>query len=248
MPDAKPPGFESIWRDRFVDFALNNDDEAGIAGWSRSGLAARTRRFTELWRRSVPGERWLDAGCGAGTYSRSLQKAAADVWAVDYSWPAIAKGRSRALANIPAIVADVRRLPFAPASFDGVICFGVMQALAEPTTALRELARVARPGAALWVDSLNGSFVPHAAGRAWRSLRGRPPHLRYESAARLPKLIVEAGFDDVEIHWLPLVPEDLAVVQRWFERPGSRAMLARLPRLAQFLSHSFILRAVRRTA
>ena len=64
--------FETAWRSRFEEFASIRDDDAGIAGWSPAGLDARMRRFTGLWRPSREGLRWLDAGCGAGTYTRYL--------------------------------------------------------------------------------------------------------------------------------------------------------------------------------
>ena len=65
-----PPEFEKRWRGRFEDFGAQGDDDASIAGWSSTGLDARRRNFARLWRPGRPGARWLDVGCGAGTYTR----------------------------------------------------------------------------------------------------------------------------------------------------------------------------------
>src|SRR6185312_7623388 len=62
-------GFEHSWRKRFGEFAELSDDDAGIAGWSESGLDARFRRFRRLWGERTISGCWIDAGCGAATYS-----------------------------------------------------------------------------------------------------------------------------------------------------------------------------------
>lgn len=45
----KPRSFEKLWRKRFESFATNAEDDAGIAGWSPTGLDARLRKFKEIW-------------------------------------------------------------------------------------------------------------------------------------------------------------------------------------------------------
>src|SRR5688572_17722623 len=89
------PAFERAWRKRFEGFAERNDDEAGIAGWTNSGLQTRLRRFAALWRVPTPGQRWLDAGCGAGTYTRLLEEHGLEVVGVDYSLTSLRKARAR---------------------------------------------------------------------------------------------------------------------------------------------------------
>ncbi|HVA65166.1 MAG TPA: class I SAM-dependent methyltransferase, partial [Terriglobales bacterium] len=46
-----------------------------------------------------------------------------------------------------ALLADACRLPFADGSFDLVVCMEVFEHIAEPEAMLREIARVAAPGA-----------------------------------------------------------------------------------------------------
>jgi len=51
-------------------------------------------------------------------------------------------------------VADGNRLPFADASFDLVMCNSVLHHLAEPRNLFNEMARVAKPGAAILLRDL----------------------------------------------------------------------------------------------
>ena len=99
MSPGQDIGFEEKWRRRFERYAVSSNDDAGIAGWSESGLAARFRQFTRAWRHehreSTPTGQWLDAGCGAGTYTRYLLSQRLNVIAVDYSEPTTRKARTR---------------------------------------------------------------------------------------------------------------------------------------------------------
>jgi SAM-dependent methyltransferase len=242
------PYFEEEWRARFHEFAELRDDDAGIAGWSETGLEARVRRFRGLWRPGARGGRWLDAGCGAGTYSRILGGHDLDVVGVDYSLLALKKAAMRGPEPRGLIVADVRRLPFRPDTFDGVLCFGVTQALSESVPAVRELARQVRPGGELWVDGLNCWCVAHAYARICRVFRGRPIHLRYESPGQLKRVLRDLGFDRVRIHWMPILPSRLSALQRLIESRPVGLLLRALPPLGMLASHAFILKAEKGSA
>jgi ubiquinone/menaquinone biosynthesis C-methylase UbiE len=155
QPYRSKPGFEQEWRNRFIEFADLRDDDAGIAGWSTTGLDARFRFFRSLWRGAKPGSFYLDVGCGAGTYTRWLDDQRLSVVGVDYSQPALRKAMARTKAGIAFCSADATRLPFADASVDGVLCLGVLQAMQASEPLVRELSRVIRDGGRLWIDSLN---------------------------------------------------------------------------------------------
>ncbi len=237
--------FQETWRRRFEQYGDLHGDDASIAGWSQAGLATRFRRFVHLWESTgaTPGARWLDAGCGAGTYARYLASQGADVTAVDYSFPTTRKARERGPSNVTFATADVTRLPFGDASFDGALCFGVMQALAEPERAVRELRRVLRPGAMLWIDALNALCLPSLYGEARRKLRHQPPHLRYDVPAQLRAVMRASGFAAVRRFWVPVFPAHMQDVQQWVERPAMERTFAWLPPLGAALSHSFLVRA-----
>jgi ubiquinone/menaquinone biosynthesis C-methylase UbiE len=239
--------FERSWRRRFEHFAEVHDDDARIAGWSNSGLTARMRAFLRSWQRtpeaSSAGVRWLDAGAGAGTYTRFLCADGRHVTAIDYSLPTVRKAQERAPRDVEWLVADVTSLPFADASFDGVVCFGVMQALSAPNDALRELRRVLAPGGVLWIDALNSRCLAATFAEARRRKRGLPPHLRYDEPEAFAAVLRDSGFRSIDVHWAPIVPSRLRILQPVVDTTMVTTMLNAIPRLAARLSHSILLRA-----
>jgi ubiquinone/menaquinone biosynthesis C-methylase UbiE len=59
------------------------------------------------------------------------------------------------------LAGDVRRLPFADASFDVVIDFGTCHHIAGPEIALKEIVRVLRPGGLFVAESLANQLLSH---------------------------------------------------------------------------------------
>jgi len=232
--------FESSWRARFEEFAADRDDDAGIAGWKTSGLEARLRRFVGLWTLRKSGEYWLDAGCGAGTYTRLLRAQGIQVVGIDYSLPTILKARARSAPDVAYVIADVRRLPLRPQSFDGVLCFGVMQALGDAAPAIGELASQTAPAGQLWVDALNRWCVVHAWERLRRSFSGKPIHLRYDSPRVIRRIMVSHGLRNVTIHWMPIVPARWPRLQRMVEGTVARWIFRYVPFVGLIFCHAFI--------
>ncbi len=238
---SQRPDFENAWRKRFEEFATVRDDDAGIAGWSSSGLDVRFRHFLRVWQGLSHGKSWLDAGCGAGTYARYLASQGADVVGLDYCLPAAAKAKARDTWNCRWAVADVTRLPLKPGGFDGVLCFGVIQALADSRPAARELVAQVDRGGEVWVDVLNRVCIANVLQRLSRWLHGKPVHLRYESPRRMKRLLEEAGLTGVQIHWIPIMPARLKAFQPLAESAGARALLRHVPALGALLCHSCLL-------
>lgn len=239
-PEAR---FEEGWRRRFEHFAAVRDDDAGIAGWSEGGLAARFRQFVGLWQSAGGALRervdWLDAGCGAGTYTRFLASQSLNVTAIDYSEITTRKARDRSSGPIAWAVADATQLPFASGSMDGALCFGVMQALSMPDRALHELRRVLRPGGVLWVDALNARCLPTLIKEGRRRRSGGPPHLRYDDPSLFSRALKVSGFTDIRSHWVPVLPERVRRLQPMMESGLARALM-RVPPLGRLASHSFL--------
>jgi len=88
--------------------------------------------------------RLLDAGCGTG---RNVQEFAplGEVVGIEPSPAAVEFCHRRGLANVQK--ATIERLPFDAASFDAAFVFDVLEHVDDDITALRELHRVAKPGA-----------------------------------------------------------------------------------------------------
>lgn len=133
-------GYEPLWR-RWSIAILT------LGEWT---TARELERMT-AWVDPSPDERLLDAGCSAGLYARTLLAAepAATVHAVDVSLPFLREARRRARELGEALVlvqANVQRLPYRDAVFDAVVCGGSLNEFRDPLGALREFARVLRPG------------------------------------------------------------------------------------------------------
>ncbi|SFM23838.1 Methyltransferase domain-containing protein [Ectothiorhodospira mobilis] len=239
------PGFEEQWRRRFVQRGSRFDDDAGIAGWTPSGLETRLRNFRRVWPGDRPGALWLDAGCGAGSYTRHLSACGVRPVGLDYALPSLRKARQRSPGDIPWMVGDVTRLPVAPASLDGILCLGVMQALARPEAAVAELMAAVRPGGQIWIDVLNADCLITRLQRGLARLRGRGMVLRYDRPRQLAHWLRAHGAEDVRIHWVPILPGPLRRLQPWLETPAVRRLLATVPGIGALVSHAVLVSAVK---
>lgn len=238
-----PEDFAARWKSRFERFAELNDDDAGIAGWSTSGLQTRFRSFRRLWTAQEPGTLWLDVGCGAGTYARFLNAEGLRVIGMDYSLAALLKARARSSAAIEWAVGDVTRLPIRSRALDGVLCFGVLQAIAESRSALLSIAAAMKPSGRLWIDVLNARCVPNRIEIRRRLRAGQSAHLRYEIPEVFRKTLGDCGFDVLAMHWVPILPAKLQRLQPWVECRAVRWLLRSVPALAAWLSHSVLVEA-----
>ena len=118
----------------------------------------------------------LDVGCGPGYTTCAFARLLAPrrLVGLDVDASLLAEGAAVIAArgvDVELVCGDVRALPFADASFDLVIDFGTLFHIGRPDDALREIARVLRPG---------GLFVHETKLNAWlshpvRSLRGAIP-------------------------------------------------------------------------
>jgi demethylmenaquinone methyltransferase/2-methoxy-6-polyprenyl-1,4-benzoquinol methylase len=118
------------------------------------------RRATRSALRIGPGDKVLDLA--AGTAVSTVELAASGAWCVaaDFSVGMLSAGAQR---NVPKVGADGTKLPFADAVFDAVtISFGLRN-IVDHSAALREMARVTRPGGRLVVCEFstptNGLFA-----------------------------------------------------------------------------------------
>jgi SAM-dependent methyltransferase len=136
-----------------------------------------------------PGRRVLDAGCGIGYGAELLHRAgASEVIGVDVSEPIVEIARSGVSGEVVFEVADVRSLPYAPDSFDMIVCFEVIEHVDEQDQVLDQLARVLRPDGLLLISSPNRSrYVP-----------GNPHH-RHEYIPEELRAALEIHFPSVKL-------------------------------------------------
>jgi SAM-dependent methyltransferase len=144
---------------------------------SRIGALGLVRRFLadrgdpefarELAARAVEslpiraGDRVLDVGAGPGHYTIAMHALGATVAAVELS---AAELRRDGRPPAGALVGDGRRVPFADATFDAVLCSNMLEHTPDPLAVLDEIARVLRPGGWAYVSWTNwlSPFGGHA--------------------------------------------------------------------------------------
>lgn len=93
------------------------------------------------------GGRFLDAGCGPGGNGAWLARYGTAV-GVDLAGEGLRFVRARRPELVPA-QASITALPFPDASFDAVLEITVVTCVADDASAVRELARVVKPGGAV---------------------------------------------------------------------------------------------------
>ncbi len=128
-----------------------------VAGFAQSPPNDVLLRFAAAHRGDCAGARAVDIGCGAGRNAVPLAQSGWCVLGTDYSWPMLTAARDRALGDgvrLDLALAPMERLPVASRSADLVVAHGIWNLApsdAQFRAAVREAARVARPGAALFV-------------------------------------------------------------------------------------------------
>jgi SAM-dependent methyltransferase len=173
-----------------------------------------------------PGQDLLDVGCGPGTLTLDLAALVAPgrVTAVEPTSDALDLARAeagrRGVDGVGFVVADVHALDLPSASYDVVHAHQVLQHVADPVAALREMRRVARPGGLVAVrDSDYAAFAWHPQLPeldAWLALYQRLARANGgepDAGRRLLAWARAAGFADVTPSasiWCFATPDDRA--------------------------------------
>jgi len=171
-----------------------------------------------------PGQSVLDIAGGTGDLARAfVQPAGANGLVVhtDINEAMLKKGRDRLLDEgkvVPTTLCDAEALPFATAAFDLVsVAFGLRN-MTSKEKALREMARVLKPGGRLLVLEFSKVAAPLSRAYDWysfkvlpkigRAIVGDGESYRYlaesirvhPDQAELKAMMKTAGFGHVDVH------------------------------------------------
>lgn len=197
-------------------------------GHHESVLRSHSRRTAEtsagyLLPHLRPGMSLLDVGCGPGTITADLAERVAPgrVTAVETAGEVLEVARAEAASRscrVGFVVSDTHALAFPDDTFDVVHAHQVLQHVADPVQALREMRRVCVPGGVVAVrDADYAAFTWYPAVPEldeWLSLyralarrnRGEP-----DAGRRLLGWAQQAGFTDITAGsstWCYATPED----------------------------------------
>lgn len=132
--------------------------DAGV----RRGLPWHMRRVADRMG-GMNGRKVLDVACGTGEWLAELADRGARTAGIDISSRAVEQCRRRLPeADIREGVAE--QMPFEDGYFDLVTCLGSLEHFLDQPRALREMRRVAKPGATLLILVPNAGFLTRRLG------------------------------------------------------------------------------------
>lgn len=132
----------------------------------------------------------LDVGAGEGEVSAHVRSLFPGATVVGADLPDAGLGAHWAASGLPAVFADIARLPFAAGTFDLVLAIEVLEHVPDPPAALAELDRLCRrdlvvsvPREPVW------RAANMARGRYLRALGNTPGHVQHWSSRRFSSLV-----------------------------------------------------------
>ena len=143
-------------------------DASTVAGFAQSPPNAVLMRFAQEELQRSQWARALDVGCGAGRNAVPLARLGWTVVGTDLSWPMLCAAAARRREDrlddrLHLALAQMESIPARDGSFDLVVAHGIWnlaRSAAQFRLALGEAARVAKPGAALFVFTFSRNTLP----------------------------------------------------------------------------------------
>jgi ArsR family transcriptional regulator len=143
-----------------------------------------------------------DLGCGTGLLSETIAPYVRRVLAVDGSADMLDAARRRLAdaSNVELRQGELEALPLAAEELDAAMLSLVLHYSPEPPRALREVARVVRPGGRLLVVDMQPherEEYQHQMGHVWLGF----------SEKQIARFLTGAGFEDVRVRPIPPDPD-----------------------------------------
>jgi 2-polyprenyl-6-hydroxyphenyl methylase/3-demethylubiquinone-9 3-methyltransferase len=164
----------------------------------------------------LKGRRALDVGCGGGILTESLAREGARALGIDLAPAALEVARLHALeAGLALEYREISAEALAaeqPGGFDLVTCMEMLEHVPDPASVLAALARLVRPGGAVFVSTINRNlkaFVVAILGAEYLTRtvpRGTHEYARFIRPAELARAARAAGLELVDIAGVTIDP------------------------------------------
>ncbi len=159
------------------------------------------------------GDKILDLGCGFGRHAFEAARRGANVVALDAgrdevegvaaTFAAMVEAGELSLENlhVAAVQGDALAIPFPDGTFDRVICSEVLEHIPDDIGAMRELARVLRPGGtmAITVPRFGPELINWALSDAYHNVPGG--HIRIFRKSQIKKRLTSVGMKVTSHHY-----------------------------------------------
>lgn len=147
----------------------------------------------------------LDLGCATGSYVDYLVRQGKNAVGADFlaydAWAAVDGNRF--------LLADAANLPFNNGAFDTVLCFEVIEHIAGPGRAIREIHRVCRKNAVITVPNCERPPILGESGLTFHHYVDRS-HCNFFTKKTFAHALAEAGFNVREMTTINnILPERL---------------------------------------
>jgi SAM-dependent methyltransferase len=157
---------------------------------------ARYRRLNRL----------LEVGFGTASLLRAAARAEWQVEGVEVSRTAIEQARA---GGFKTFLGELAAAHYEAASFDVVVASELLEHVPEPSTLIREMARILRPGGLFWATTPNAKGLSaRVLGSEWTVICP-PEHLHLFSEAGIRRLLAAASFRKIRIRTEGVNPYEL---------------------------------------
>ena len=172
-------------------------------------------------------ERVLDVACGPAFLTMAFAETTRQVVGLDgtdvFVAHAAAEARRRGHANLRLVLGDVERMPLAADAFDVVACRAAFHHFPDPEVVLREMMRVARPGARFLIaDQVASEDATKARLHNAVERLCDPTHVRALAVSELERLFARLGLA-VVFHGASEIDYS---VEEWMTHGGPSAEVA----------------------
>lgn len=186
----------------------------------------------------------LDIGCGTGAVLKPASERAAAAVGIELS-PGMAERARAAAPTAEVVVGDASQLPFESESFDVALAAFVVFFMRDPTAALKDWARVIKPGGRIaistwaesdprwaWEREVRMPFAAHIDRERMQELMSSVSAInRFDEPQKLANELSAAGFEPTGVETFPLefVFKDEDAWWEWNWSHATRIFLEELP-------------------